>query len=100
MEKYKYESYDYSVIGIGISKTLKAIWSSTTTLGDINTFHNFDAERELTAILSEQIAAEIDREIIASLSTYTGSISTYAGPINTPTYVSNRENFINAYNNG
>ncbi len=60
MEKYKYESYDYSVIGI--NKTLKAAWSPELAR-DVSAFHNIDAERELTAILSEQIAAEVDRAI-------------------------------------
>ena len=34
---------------------------------DVAAFHNIDAEAELTAILSEQIAAEIDREILRDL---------------------------------
>ena len=34
---------------------------------DVSAFHNIDAEAELTAILSEQIAAEIDREILRDL---------------------------------
>jgi hypothetical protein len=86
MGKFKYESYDYSVIGI--NKTLKATWSKTT-LGDIRAFHNIDAERELTAILSEQIAAEVDREI-EMLS---------RGPVNVPTYISNEAEFFNVYSN-
>ena len=32
-------------------------------------FHNIDAEAQLTALLSEQVAAEIDREIISELFT-------------------------------
>lgn len=87
MEKYKYESYDYSVIGI--NKTLKATWSKTT-FDDIRVFHNIDAERELTAILSEQIAAEVDRSILQSFS---------RGPINVPTYISNEGEFLNIYSN-
>ena len=34
---------------------------------DLNAYHNLDAEVELTSILSEQIALEIDREILADL---------------------------------
>lgn len=34
---------------------------------DIQAFHNLDAEAELTALLSEQWAQEIDREILRSL---------------------------------
>ena len=48
------------------SKKLKAKWSPE--LGqDLNAYHNIDAEVELTSILSEQIALEIDREILADL---------------------------------
>ena len=34
---------------------------------DLNAYHNLDAEVELTSILSEQIALEIDREIVEDL---------------------------------
>jgi hypothetical protein len=34
---------------------------------DVSAFHNIDAEAELTALLSEQMAAEIDREILRDL---------------------------------
>ena len=48
------------------TKKLKAKW--TPELGqDLNAYHNLDAEVELTQILSEQIALEIDREIIQDL---------------------------------
>jgi len=48
------------------TKKLKAKW--TPELGqDLNAYHNLDAEVELTSILSEQIALEIDREIVADL---------------------------------
>ena len=48
------------------SKKLKAKW--TPELGqDLNAYHNIDAEVELTSILSEQIALEIDREILSDL---------------------------------
>ena len=47
-------------------RSLKAKW--TPELGqDLNAYHNLDAEVELTSILSEQIALEIDREILADL---------------------------------
>ena len=49
-----------------ITKKLKAKW--TPELGqDLNAYHNLDAEVELTGILSEQIALEIDREILEDL---------------------------------
>ena len=49
-----------------MTKKLKAKWSPE--LGqDLNAYHNLDAEVELTSILSEQIALEIDREILQDL---------------------------------
>jgi hypothetical protein len=49
-----------------MTKKLKAKWSPE--LGqDLNAYHNLDAEVELTSILSEQIALEIDREILNDL---------------------------------
>jgi hypothetical protein len=49
-----------------MTKKLKAKW--TPELGqDLNAYHNLDAEVELTSILSEQVALEIDREILADL---------------------------------
>jgi hypothetical protein len=49
-----------------VTKKLKAKW--TPELGqDLNAYHNLDAEVELTSILSEQIALEIDREILKDL---------------------------------
>ena len=48
------------------TKKLKAKWSPE--LGqDLNAYHNLDAEVELTSILSEQIALELDREILGDL---------------------------------
>ena len=55
-----------SVAVTAMTKKLKAKW--TPELGqDLNAYHNLDAEVELTSILSEQIALEIDREIIGDL---------------------------------
>jgi hypothetical protein len=55
-----------SVAVTASTKKLKAKW--TPELGqDLNAYHNLDAEVELTSILSEQIALEIDREIIGDL---------------------------------
>ena len=60
---------DIKVDSIAITaqtKKLKAKW--TPELGqDLNAYHNLDAEVELTSILSEQIALEIDREIMEDL---------------------------------
>ena len=55
-----------SIAITAMTKKLKAKW--TPELGqDLNAYHNLDAEVELTSILSEQIALEIDREILADL---------------------------------
>jgi len=55
-----------SVSITAMTKKLKAKW--TPELGqDLNAYHNLDAEVELTSILSEQIALEIDREILEDL---------------------------------
>ena len=55
-----------SVAVTAMTKKLKAKW--TPELGqDLNAYHNLDAEVELTQILSEQVALEIDREIIEDL---------------------------------
>jgi hypothetical protein len=55
-----------SVSVTAVTKKLKAKW--TPELGqDLNAYHNLDAEVELTSILSEQIALEIDREILEDL---------------------------------
>ena len=55
-----------SVSVTAVTKKLKAKW--TPELGqDLNAYHNLDAEVELTSILSEQIALEIDREILGDL---------------------------------
>ena len=55
-----------SIAVTAITKKLKAKW--TPELGqDLNAYHNLDAEVELTGILSEQIALEIDQEILGDL---------------------------------
>jgi len=55
-----------SIAVTAITKKLKAKWSPE--LGqDLNAYHNLDAEVELTSILSEQIALEIDRELLNDL---------------------------------
>lgn len=47
-------------------RKLRATWSPELAQ-DVSVFHNIDAEAELTAMLSEQVAAEIDREILKDL---------------------------------
>jgi hypothetical protein len=60
---------DIKVDSIAITATtkkLKAKWSPE--LGqDLNAYHNLDAEVELTSILSEHVALEIDQEILNDL---------------------------------
>ena len=55
-----------SIAVTAVTKKLKAKW--TPELGqDLNAYHNLDAEVELTQVLSEHIALEIDREIVQDL---------------------------------
>jgi len=55
-----------SVAVTAITKKLKAKWSPELAQ-DLNAYHNLDAEVELTSILSEQVALEIDQEILEDL---------------------------------
>ncbi len=55
-----------SVAVTAVTKKLKAKWTPELAQ-DLNAYHNMDAEVELTSILSEQIALEIDREILNDL---------------------------------
>jgi hypothetical protein len=48
------------------TRKLKAHWSPELAQ-DLAAYHSLDAEAELTALLSEEVAAEIDREIIRDL---------------------------------
>jgi hypothetical protein len=48
------------------TRKLKAKWTPELAQ-DLNAYHNLDAEVELTQILSEQIALDIDREILSQL---------------------------------
>ena len=69
LEKDLIPEIDIKVNSIAVTantKKLKAKWSPE--LGqDLNAYHNLDAEVELTSILSEQVALEIDREILNDL---------------------------------
>jgi hypothetical protein len=49
-----------------ITRKLRAHWTPELAQ-DLEAYHSIDAEAELTALLSEHIAAEIDREIIIDL---------------------------------
>ncbi len=48
------------------TRKLKATWTPELAQ-DLNAYHNLDAEVELTGLLSEQIALEIDSEILGDL---------------------------------
>jgi glucose-6-phosphate-specific signal transduction histidine kinase len=49
-----------------IVRTLRAQWRPEL-IDDLNTVHTIDAEVELTRLMSEQIAQEMDNEIINEL---------------------------------
>jgi len=60
---------DIKIESIAITATtrkLRARWSPELAQ-DLNAYHSMDAEVELTSILSEQVALEIDREILNDL---------------------------------
>ena len=60
-------TFELSDVTVSVEeRKLRATWSPELSQ-DVAAFHNIDAEAELTAILSEQIAAEIDREILRDL---------------------------------
>ncbi len=48
------------------TRKLRSMWTPELAQ-DVSAFQNIDAEAELTALLSEQMAAEIDREILRDL---------------------------------
>lgn len=60
---------DIKIESISVTATtrkLRARWSPELAQ-DLNAYHSLDAEVELTQILSEQVALEIDREILSDL---------------------------------
>jgi hypothetical protein len=60
-------SFDLESVTVSVTeRKLRASWSPELAQ-DVSAFHNIDAEAELTALLSEQIAAEIDREILRDI---------------------------------
>ena len=60
-------SFKLSSVVVSVEeRKLRATWSPELAQ-DVSAFHNIDAEAELTALLSEQIAAEIDREILRDI---------------------------------
>ena len=70
---------DIKIENISLTATtrkLKAKWSPEMAQ-DLNAYHSMDAEVELTSILSEQIALEIDREILGDLLTQANAANLY-----------------------
>jgi hypothetical protein len=66
-EKIGEVSFDLESVTVSVTeRKLRAQWSPELAQ-DVAAFHNIDAEAELTALLSEQVAAEIDREILRDL---------------------------------
>ncbi len=61
-----------SVAVVAETRKLRARWSPELAQ-DLNAYHSLDAEVELTQILSEQIALELDREILNDLLTQAGA---------------------------
>ena len=57
-----------SIAVTAATRKLRARWSPELAQ-DLNAYHSLDAEVELTQILSEQIALELDREILNDLLT-------------------------------
>ena len=58
------------------TRKLRARWSPELAQ-DLNAYHSLDAEVELTQILSEQIALEIDREVLNDLLTQARAANFY-----------------------
>ena len=65
-----------SLAVVAETRKLRARWSPELAQ-DLNAYHSLDAEVELTQILSEQIALEIDREILNDLLTQAGAANYY-----------------------
>lgn len=60
-----------------VPRRLKALWSSEAS-EDLRAFHGLDAETELVSAIAQEIALEIDREIINSLlAASTGTTGTF-----------------------
>lgn len=55
-----------SVTVVTETRKMRAHWTPELAQ-DLEAYHSIDAEAELTALLSEEVAAEIDREIIVDL---------------------------------
>jgi hypothetical protein len=61
---------------VASTRKLRARWSPELAQ-DLNAFHSLDAEVELTKILSEQVALDIDREVLNDLLTEANGANYY-----------------------
>lgn len=64
------------------TRKLKAVWSPELAQ-DLNAYHSVDAEAELTSMLSEYIATEIDLEILDMLINAAATTEYWSAEINT-----------------
>ena len=58
------------------TRKLKTVWTPESAQ-DFKSYHGIDIEAELTALMSQEIALEIDREILADLLIISGQITHY-----------------------
>ena len=58
------------------TRKLKAVWSYEAQQ-DLRSQHNLDAEAELTAVLSQEINLEIDREVLTDLRNNAGTVAVW-----------------------
>jgi len=58
--------FEYQTVDVGRPKKLRATYTPELAQ-DVSAFHSIDVEAELTALLSEQVAMEIDRVILRDL---------------------------------
>ena len=61
--------------GIIGPRKIRAIWTPEMEQ-DIQAYHGIDVESELTSLLSEEIAREIDNEILRALRIHRGGVDT------------------------
>lgn len=54
------------IVMTATTRKLRAVWTPES-IADFQAYHNIDIEAELTALMSEHIALEIDREILRDL---------------------------------
>ena len=66
--------------GVSTHRKFKIYWTPEMAQ-DLQAFHNIDAEAELTALLSEQLSSEIDRELVLGIK---GSTILEAGYVYAP----------------